>query len=480
VPYSSGGSTTLKLKLVLLLAVSVPGLASAAGGPSHTESVIASLIRAQTDAFAQASDRQDEAAMNALLADEVLFSGGDGAIQRDPQYDRNDATSQLLRRQTKSFRDADRRGDLVAAHRYLDREFIDIDAEGELRGEHDFQSGASSVSAIPSTVELKEWVVHESGDAAVTSYIEEDSAKVGNAVFKEKHLAVDTWVQRAHAWKLLSSQRIQLNDDPAALAPSQDLDAFTGTYAAGESFTVSITRDAQTLYVANNGGKPSALIPLASDVFVRAGTPTGYPRPLIVFQRNTQGRVSGYRLRDFMLAKRNDEQKAVSGVAPSGKPPPSTLVLRDFVVHEVGDVAVATFLHDRTTDYGTESMHQTYRSSEVWVKRDDGWKMLASQGHELLAEPQAVTLSDAQLDGYTGTYSTGGSIRWTLSREGHSLLMIRPDGTPLKLSAEAADCFVLPGHQRTVILFQHGAAGQVSGYQQLRDGRALTFAKIRP
>lgn len=47
------------------------------------EDPVTALLRHQTDVGSEAGQRGDQATVNSFLDDEVLFSGGDGAVGRD-------------------------------------------------------------------------------------------------------------------------------------------------------------------------------------------------------------------------------------------------------------------------------------------------------------------------------------------------------------------------------------------------------------
>jgi hypothetical protein len=114
------------------------GLAIAGVPRADADYSVPALIRTLTNTFSEASDRADQAAMDALLDDEVLFSGGSGTVDRDPQKDQSDATSQLLKRQTQSFHDASQRGDLSVVRSYLDPQLQFVDEDGVQVGQRDF------------------------------------------------------------------------------------------------------------------------------------------------------------------------------------------------------------------------------------------------------------------------------------------------------------------------------------------------------
>ena len=61
----------------------------------------------------------------------------------------------------------------------------------------------------------------------------------------------------------------------------------------------------------------------------------------------------------------------------------TVLPAADLVVRRFGDVAIATFIHERVTHYYGQILHAKYRSTETWIKRGTEWKMLALQSCEL-------------------------------------------------------------------------------------------------
>lgn len=120
---------------------------------------------------------------------------------------------------------------------------------------------------------------------------------------------------------------------------------------------------------------------------------------------------------------------------------PAPLRPRDFMVHHSGDVAVATFLHDRDTPYYGQILHQIYRSIETWAKRGAARKMIASQGRQLPADPPVASLSPKELDGYAGVYSAGSDRTVTIFRQGDELAA-STSGEPIaRLAAEVRDVF---------------------------------------
>jgi len=441
---------------------------------------VSALIRRQTDASSDAGQRGDQATVSSFLDDAVLFSAGDGAVQRDPKYDKTDAVSALLRRQTQAFRDARERGDRASTRPYLDASLLFVDEDGILSGRRDVAGGAAAASPRGgwSSVTVSDWVLHHSRDVAISSYTEDEVVRYGEQALDYKFLSVDTWVRRGAAWKMIGSETIPLHQDPSVAAlPSNVLGDYVGLYSAGPGSVVTISQDGSALVSSSNGSMAAPLQAEFRDVFFTPGLPAGYARPRSIFQRDANGQLTGYVRSGIVYTKIGTTAPPAGSVAPA-TPPLGPLRLRDFVVRHRGDVAVATFLHDRDTPFYGQMVHQTYRSIETWIKRGVAWKMIASQGRQLLPDPPVASLAPKELEDYVGIYDAGSDRTVTIFRRGDELAASASGEPSVRLAAEVRDVFFTPGSPRTSIAFQRDASGHVRGYVWRRDERDLTFSKL--
>src|ERR1700722_6061798 len=96
--------------LLLCAAVSVAKAAtqSAPARPAAEDPVFTEIKRV-TNAFSDASSRNDQTAMGDLLDDDILFSNGNGSVQRDTGRDKTDEVSAKLQQRTQAFLDAGQR-----------------------------------------------------------------------------------------------------------------------------------------------------------------------------------------------------------------------------------------------------------------------------------------------------------------------------------------------------------------------------------
>jgi hypothetical protein len=351
---------TLVLSIAVAAAINTGGLQSACASSTAASGAdpLASLIRQQTDLTSSASQSGDQATVDRLTSDLVLFSAGDGTVQRDQKLDANDALAKQLKAWTETLhRDpTSSSAHLIAANAML------VDERGVDHADRDFSGGAASVS---------DFVVHHTATVAVSSF--SLATKAGRFV------SVEIWSGKGGTWSLVAGQTIPLHHDPAIVVMSADtLNSYAGTYSAGPGSTVVISATADGLTSTPAGGKPRVLMPEAQDLFFVPGLPAGYLRQPSYFLRDSAGAVTGYRSNGIVF-----ERTEASRIAAGPAPEPGPLKLRDFKLQQVGDVAVATFFHDRDTNYYGQTLHQTFQSMEAWIKEGSTWKMISSQGCQI-------------------------------------------------------------------------------------------------
>jgi ketosteroid isomerase-like protein len=345
------------------------------------------LIRERVEAFSDASSRGDQPGMDSLLDDEVLFSSGSGTVDRDPKRDKSDAVAALLKQQTLAFRDADRRQDTTARQHYVADEALFINEDGSVSGSGDTRGDTSAVAlkGNSSAITVTDWVIHYSGDVAVASFVGEQTADSGNQALSHKFLSVKTWIKSDTAWKLIASHSIPMYSDPPAVTLSSSaLNEYVGSYTGGTGLSVVISLDGSELTASSNGGKAVAYEAEGRDLFFTPGLPPGTPRSCIIFQRDKSGHIAGYvssrglkLTRSGFVTPQNGTDLKQSGISST------VLPAADLVVRRFGDVAIATFIHERVTHYYGQVLHTKYRSTETWIKRGTEWKMLALQSCEL-------------------------------------------------------------------------------------------------
>jgi hypothetical protein len=151
---------------------------------------------------------------------------------------------------------------------------------------------ASTPSTPPlGPLKLRDFVVNHDSDVAVAAFFHDRDTPYYGQMLHQTYRSMETWVRHGTAWKMISSQgRAMQQDPPAATLPPLELKDYLGKYAVGRSLVVSITEDGGELAMSTNHGKPVALRATVRDVFFM----TGSPRIIIIFQRDSHGKIAGY------------------------------------------------------------------------------------------------------------------------------------------------------------------------------------------
>lgn len=494
----------------LLLA---PAFATAGVPSTASEAALRALIARQTDAFTEASSRGDQQAMGELLDDQVLFSNGDGSVQRDEKLDETNALSDLLKRQTQAIRAARQRADVATMRRYLDPDALFVNEDGVLLSGRDVFQGVSApgLKGVLASVVMTDWVLHHSGDAAVSTSTDNQVLRYGDQVLNKRLLSVDVWVRRAAGWKLISSHTIALraSAQPQTTLPEDQLDDYLGSYVNEAGLSTTITREGSELTLS---GIDEASLPVAASVhseFQRAETQstiralratvhlraevrdlfidaapksTGARLVLrLIFSRDAEGRVTGYVMRLPALGDLAFTKGIVAGV-PNGarqgistvlKPPPK-IVFRHF-----GDVMIASFVHERVTSLQGVVMHTEFYATEAWIRRGRQWKMITSQGNEVHSDPAALLLPATALEAYAGAYTAGTGLTVTLVHRGNGLAASVSGHEVGRLEAAAHDVFFTPGSSAFIVIFQRNAEGHVAGFLSRYASGDVRFGKMR-
>lgn len=201
-----------------------------------------------------------------------------------------------LLRMTQTFSDAGQRGDGPAMAAMLDDQVIFFNEGGDRADKADMGSAKPSAAAasVKTTMTVTDWACQVHGRTAVTSFIDDQRQEVGGETTHARYRSVETWLQEAGRWLMVGSATIALHDDPPAvsLRPEQ-LDDYVGTYQTWTGQRFSFTRTGSDLFASTQGGTPTLQKAEVRDVFF---TP-GRARFRKVFQRDSQGRVTGFAVR---------------------------------------------------------------------------------------------------------------------------------------------------------------------------------------
>jgi hypothetical protein len=195
----------------------------------------------------------------------------------------------FLHKRTQAFSDAGQRGDGAAMAQILDPDVIFFNETGEKATRADMASASPPAAGAPiRAITTTDWDCRVFGDVAVTSFIDVlEQGKPGEMQFR----SVETWRREGVAWKMIGSETLTLQQDPDPVAlDGMALDEYAGSYEAGQSMKFTFARKGGVLVASFNGGAETAQNAQARDIFF---TP-GHGATPKVFQRGDDGKITGF------------------------------------------------------------------------------------------------------------------------------------------------------------------------------------------
>jgi regulator of sigma D len=140
-----------------------------------------------------------------------------------------------------------------------------------------------------------------------------------------------------------------------------------------------------------------------------------------------------------------------------------------------GDVAVAAYEIQESLDYHGQPLHSRFRTTDTWIRTRAGWRLIAEQVAAALKDPPAISLSQAQLCAFDGTYSLTADIEISIHCSANGLTMLRPGRPAAEYLPETADVFFLPGQPRSRRLFVRDETGKVIAMLDRREGEDIRW-----
>jgi len=152
-------------------------------------------------------------------------------------------------------------------------------------------------------------------------------------------------------------------------------------------------------------------------------------------------------------------------------------VIDRFQAQVHGDVAVVAYEIQESLDYHGQALRSRFRTSDTWIKTSRGWRLIAEQVAAVLKDPPAISLSQAQLCAFDGTYSLTADIEVGVHCSANWLTMLRTGRPAAEYLPETADVFFLPGQPRSRRLFVRDAEGKVVAMLDRREGEDIRWVR---
>ena len=220
--------------------------------------------------------------MRLFLAVALLAS-----ISSAPAFPKN--SCDFLHTRTQAFSEAGQRGDGAAIAKLLDPDVIFFNETGEKATRADMAGATPSAVGTPiRTITTTDWDCKVYGDTAVTSFIDVlEHGEPGEMKFR----SVETWRKDGAVWKMIGSETLTLQQDPdPVVLDGKALDEYAGRYEAGANMRFTFVHEGTDLVASLNEGPQVAQKAQARDIFFTPGHGTT-PK---VFQRGDDGKITGF------------------------------------------------------------------------------------------------------------------------------------------------------------------------------------------
>ena len=172
------------------------------------------------------------------------------------------------------------------------------------------------------------------------------------------------------------------------------------------------------------------------------------------------------------------KKELVDDVRPFPPGISGSIRILDYEAAVHGDTAFATYVNDENEDYHGARLHCQYRTTETWVKRPEGWRLIGAQVLAMRTDPPAVAISAERRREYAGKYALTPDLAYEIRADGEALLGQQTGRKPEALQAEAPDVLFVPGKPRYRYVLLRDAQGRITGLAQRREAWDLVWKRV--
>ena len=197
-----------------------------------------------------------------------------------------------LRAKDQALVDAFATGDRAVFDAAMAPEAVCLDENGKRMDRATFLAQLQPLPANTSGhIELADYTMSHVGDLATVTFTEVETEDYHGQILHANYLTSETWRNTPSGWKLAMVQTMAIPRDPPEVPlPPGDRADYTGTYRAAPDLVYEIKIEDGRLVGGPVGGAATPLHAEIKDVFFIAGR----PRTRKIFQRNSQGTITGY------------------------------------------------------------------------------------------------------------------------------------------------------------------------------------------
>ena len=210
-----------------------------------------------------------------------------------PVHQRQEAAlTAQLKAKTQGLLDAVAPGDIKPWKSLADPDLLFVTENNEVLSKSKFLEQFEPLpKGLVGNIKVTDFQLRLHGDAAVTTYVADETLDYHGQILKTKFRTSDTWYRTGGKWTMISSMTLAvLNDPPAIKLPAAMLADYAGEYELTPEIHYTVRAQGNRLFGQRDGGKEVELLSESPDLFFVAGS----PRSRRVFYRNVSGKVAGF------------------------------------------------------------------------------------------------------------------------------------------------------------------------------------------
>jgi len=170
-----------------------------------------------------------------------------------------------------------------------------------------------------------------------------------------------------------------------------------------------------------------------------------------------------------------DKSKLVADITPLPVGYSGTIKIENAQSRIIGNTAILSYDADETETIFGQKLKARYHVTDTWLRRNDNWKIIASQAHRYYEDPAIGTADPKKFADYIGTYELAPGQTRSIIAEGDRLFVER-NGKKEQLLPETSGIFFRKGIEGR-ILFRYASTGKVDTLIDRRNNEDVIWRK---
>ena len=170
-----------------------------------------------------------------------------------------------------------------------------------------------------------------------------------------------------------------------------------------------------------------------------------------------------------------DKSKLVADITPLPAGYSGTIKIENAQSRIIGNTAILSYDADETETIFGQKLKARYHVTDTWLRRNDNWKIIASQAHRYYEDPAIGTADPKKFADYIGTYELAPGQTRSIIAEGDRLFVER-NGKKEQLLPETSEIFFRKGIEGR-ILFRYASTGKVDTLIDRRNNEDVIWRK---